>query len=73
MRQDAAEGASLVGPGVSEQHRLQCEARYWLTFPLDERRAHLAVIKKIRGDAALAELQAEMKRQWEQGQKQLAP
>jgi hypothetical protein len=48
-------------------HRLECEARYWLTYPLKERRAWLEKIEKIRGLASTEALKKEMQRQFEKG------
>lgn len=45
----------------SEEWRLECEARFILTMPLDQRRAYLAKLKPARRKP----LEAEMRRQWD--------
>jgi len=44
----------------SEQHRLECEARYMLTLPLSIRRKELEILEKIRGQYAVEYLKNEM-------------
>lgn len=45
----------------SEAYRLECEARWVLSLPLNARRKYLARIQNLRGAEAL---RAEMLRQW---------
>lgn len=52
----------------SQQHRLECEARYWLARGVDQSSSQLeafkAKIKSKRGQAGLDTLLEEMRRQW---------
>ena len=49
---------------ATEPHRRACEAREILRWPLAERRAYLASVRKARGDTATDALQAEITQQW---------
>lgn len=51
-------------PAQTEQHRKQCEARTVLSWPLNDRRAHLDLVEKRRGIPGRRELEAEMIRQF---------
>ncbi len=46
---------------ATSAHRLACEARELLRWPLDSRRAYLADIERIRGKGAADALRAELK------------
>ena len=45
---------------MTEQYRLECEARHMLTLPLTERRKELKEIEKFRGIKAVEYLKNEM-------------
>ncbi len=48
----------------SEAHRAACEAREVMRWPSEQRKAHYAKVKQLRGDAALAALIADVNREW---------
>jgi hypothetical protein len=48
----------------TEAWRIECEARYMMTLPLEARRAHYRGVGEKRGEAAMKELVAEVKRLW---------
>lgn len=48
----------------SEAHRLACEARHLLTWPLSQRQAYLADIPKIRGESAAQALREAVRAEW---------
>lgn len=54
---------------ATSAHRLACEARELLRWSLDARRAYLADIERIRGNAAAAALRAALKTQHAAAQK----
>ena len=45
---------------MTEQYRLECEARHMLTLPLLQRRKELDLIEKQRGIKAVEYLKSEM-------------
>ena len=45
---------------MTEQYRLECEARHMLTLPLTQRRKELDLIEKQRGVKAVEYLKNEM-------------
>lgn len=49
---------------ATEPHRRACEAREILRWPLIERRAYLAAVRKTRGDASADALQEAVVQQW---------
>ncbi len=46
-----------------EQHRHECEGRHVLKYPKEKRIAYYEAVQKIRGQKAVDELIAEVKRQ----------
>ena len=49
---------------LTEAHRLACEARQVLAWPLDKRRDYLARVAEKRGADACEYLKAAIKQQW---------
>ena len=48
---------------MTEQYRLECEARHMLTLPLTQRRKELDLIEKQRGIGAVEYLKQEILKQ----------
>ena len=67
----APDDAAVGAPGPpeipltwTEAWRRECEARHMITLPLEARRDHYSGVRKVRGEAAMMELIAEVNRQW---------
>lgn len=52
-------------PTWSERHRRECEARFLTHLAREERQRYYEGVKRVRGETALHELVAEVKRQWQ--------
>ncbi|MBC7201918.1 MAG: hypothetical protein H5U29_00145 [Pusillimonas sp.] len=53
----------------TDQKRKQCEAKHVLSFPTKAaRREYLGMVEKRRGELARKELEAEIMKQWKEGQ-----
>jgi hypothetical protein len=60
----AAPAESEIPSTGTEAWRRECEARHVMRLPLDMRRDHYTGVRKVRGEAAMRELIAEVNRQW---------
>ena len=54
----------LLNNYYSEEWRMECEARYVLSRPLNDRKLYLADVQDKRGEKARLQLEAEILRLW---------
>jgi len=65
---DGAAAPAVAHPEIpdtwTEAWRRECEARHVMRLPLEARRTYYAGVREKRGEPAMAELVAEVNRQW---------
>jgi len=65
---DGAAAPAVIQPEIpatwTEAWRRECEARHVMKLPLEARRTYYAGVREKRGEPSMAELIAEVNRQW---------